>query len=638
MFLKRTEDMRITKKLTQVILVFALSVLPLLIAAQKPPQQFQEQREAEQKRQEAQTEKTNEETQDQYADIKLPQDNTPVIKVKLIQFGGNTLITTTQLIDDMPVIFNASDKPLAKAESKFLYNLSPVKEVLMSPGTARDISARTIQGLAQYVLSEYQRKNYGGIYVYVPADALKGGVELKEGILPVTIIEAHISDVNAIYYDPNQNVSQKKYLDPNLLVGWSPAKPGEVLNSKKLNDYINLLNLNPDRYVSATVSGGSEANTLAVNYGVYEASPWHYFIQVDNSGVEGREWNPKIGVINTNLLGRDDSFLALYQFPWDSDLEENYSLFGSYDFPLTGPELRLNIYGGYSAYNLSPQDSSIDFIGAGKFLGANLKYNVMQRRGWFFDLIGSISVEESKITSFFGHFDINDSDVRMHIVGFAADLYRRDDISSSFLEYRFSTNTGGSSREEFNKSRPTDEASVDKYFTIHTFSANYSRILDPNKVTRLSTTAKWIITPDRLPPAKMTPFGGMYSVRGYEEYETIADEGFLASIQYEYDIVRHEKTKAVSKEENEKTENSKSKFFELKKLAPLAFLDFGRTEINDPTDSEKRHETFLSIGPGVLAEMGDYFSAGLYWGIALRDTELTDAGDSRVNVSFMARW
>jgi hemolysin activation/secretion protein len=631
-------DMRAAKNMMRLVLILVLTGLPILIAAQKPPQQFEEQRNAESKRQQTEAAgTTNQGTKSRLTGIKFPEDTTALLKVKEIRFSGNTLISTYQLVAGMPAVFNASDKPLAKAESKYLYNLSLVKDVLSTPGQTHEISARTIQGLTQYVLSAYQRKNYGGIYVYVPVDAMQKGTELKDGILQINILEANISTVSAQYYDADQNAVEKGHLDVNALFGWSPAKSGKVLNHKKLDDYINLLNLNPDRYVSATVGQGAEPNTLAVKYGVYEATPWHYFIQVDNSGVKGREWNPKIGVINTNLLGRDDSFFALYQVPWDSEWKENYSLFGSYDFPLTGPELRMNIFGGYSEYNLNQQDSGFDFLGDGKFIGSSLKYNILQRHGWFFDITGSISYEESSNTPFFNSNEVPEeaSDFTMIPVGVALDIHKRDDISNSLFGYKFTANTGGSSEDAFNRSRVGD---VDKFFTIHYFSAAHSRNLDPNKITRLSTSLRWILTDDRLPPAKMTPFGGMYSVRGYEEYESIADGGFLGSIQYEFDLIRYEKTKGVSKQETEKTKKASSKLFELKKLAPLAFLDFGRANITDPGDEEKDHETFVSIGPGVNAEMGDYFSAGLFWGFALRDTEHTNAGDNRINVTFMARW
>jgi hemolysin activation/secretion protein len=115
----------------------------------------------------------------------------------------------------------------------------------------------------------------------------------------------------------------------------------------------------------------------------------------------------------------------------------------------------------------------------------------------------------------------------------------------------------------------------------------------------------------------------------------LADEGVLASVQYEFDIIRYEKTKGVSKEEADK---SKSKVFGLKKFAPLAFLDLGRARINGAVGDEKGHETLVSIGPGVLVELGDNFSGAFYYGIPLRKTEQTNAGDGRVNIGLMARW
>lgn len=172
---------------------------------------------------------------------------------------------------------------------------------------------------------------------------------------------------------------------------------------------------------------------------------------------------------------------------------------------------------------------------------------------------------------------------------------------------------------------------------INTLYASHSRILDPNQITRLSTTFRWVFTNNTLPPSKMTPLGGMYSVRGYEEYEVLADEAIMASAQYEFDLVRYEKLKTVSKEQADK-EQSKERG--LKKFAPLVFTDFGRSTVNDAqdTDDQKPHETLFSVGIGALAEYGDNLSAAVYYGIALRDTEHTDAGNGRVNVSFMLRW
>jgi hemolysin activation/secretion protein len=490
--------MRRTKNLIHCVLVVSLFGLPFLTAAEKPVQQFQEQRQAEaaakrEKTGEAKANKKQQQSAEQLAIARLPEDITARLAVKEIRFTGNTLVSSAELFKNMPIIFNASDKPLAKAESKDLYDFRTVIEILSAPGTSREVSARTIQGLTQYVLSVYQKKNYGGIYVYVPADTLKGGAELKDGVLQVEVLEAHTSNVGIKYYDVNQAAAEKGHLDANVIRNWSPVKPGEVVNRKKLDDFVNLLNINPDRYVSAVVSKGTEPNSLAVNYSVYEANPWHYFIQVDNSGVKGKEWNTRFGIINTNLLGFDDSFFALYQVPLDSSWEDNYSLFGSYDFPLAGPGLRLNIYGGYSEFDLSSNTSGIDFIGGGKFIGANLRYNIFQTDGWFFDVIGSISEEKSKTTpSLFPEFLA--SDVRMDLWGYAVDIHKRDDISNTSLGYQFTGCMGGSGEEQFTMAR-TD---AERDFTIHSISALHSRYIDPNKISRISGTFRWIYTEERI--------------------------------------------------------------------------------------------------------------------------------------------
>ena len=126
----------------------------------------------------------------------------------------------------------------------------------------------------------------------------------------------------------------------------------------------------------------------------------------------------------------------------------------------------------------------------------------------------------------------------------------------------------------------------------------------------------------------MTSFGGMYSVRGYDEYEIVADGGVLASIQYEYDLVRHRRAdggKALIHEE-------------LRKLAPLAFVDFGRTRIKDPVPGEEKSETLLSVGVGTIFEIGNNFSAAVYYGHPLKKTDGTREGKGRVNASAMIRW
>ena len=558
----------------------------------------------------------------QAAEMNLPEDTSMRFVVKELRISGNTLISTARLLGYMPEIFNASEEPMSAAESQYLYDLRVIREIMARPGEPREVSVRTIQGLTQYILSVYRGEDYSGIYVYVPEGAIVNGTELVDGILPINILEAPVSEVRIKYFDAERNEVEQGYLRRSVLEKWSPAKRDEVASQKALDYLVNLLNLNPDRNVTAIVSEGAEPNTLAIEYDVHETSPWHFFLQADNSGTSDRQWSPRFGLINTNLLGMDDRLTALYQVELD-DFDENYSIFGSYDFPVMGPQLRLNVFGGYSEFDINPESGVISFIGSGKFYGSVLRYNLLQQQGWFLDVSGSLSHEESTITpSLFPQFFA--SDVEMDLWGLGISAHRRNDMSNTSLLLNGVQSFSTSSRSEFQRAR----TNADPDFTIVTAAASYSQYVDRDKVQQVRGNGRYIHPTERLVPAKMTSFGGMYSVRGYDEYEIVADGGILASLQYEYDLVRHRRAGGDETLIHE----------ELRKLAPLAFVDFGRTKIKDPVPGEDENETLLSIGVGTIFEIGNNFSGAVYYGHPLEDTTTTRKGKGRVNASAMIRW
>jgi len=563
------------------------------------------------------------------AKLKLPEDTSLSMAVREVNISGNTLIKTDELLKNIPSIYNASDKPLEEAESDELYDLRVLQDIMIQPGQARRVSTRTIQGFTQYLLSLYQDKNYAGIYVYVPADTMKEGRELQDEILTVKVMEASVSEITITYYTPDNEKVEKGYLSKSAINDWSPAKVGEVVNQKEMDDFINLLNLNPDRYVSGIVSKGAEPNSIALGYNIYEANPWHWFIQADNSGTKPRQWDPRIGLINTNLLGIDDTFTVIYQAPWDTTIDENYGLFGSYDFPLLGPRLRLNLYGGHSEFDISSASSPVDFLGRGTFYGGILSYNLLQTDdGWFFDINGSLEHTRSKVTpSLFPGF--LGTDIKFWLWGGGIDLHRSDDLSqTSITAGRYESMGGESGGDEFRLARTN--ATSD--FTIYNASAAHSQYLDTNKVEHISASVRWITSDERLVPAKMTAFGGMYTIRGYDEYELVADGGLFASGQYEFDLVKYEESKFADDTEDEKSEPF------LRKLAPLVFVDYGRAKIRHPVGTERADEDFFSVGAGALIELGDNFSGAVYYGYPLKSTDNTRESKGRVSAGVMLKW
>jgi hemolysin activation/secretion protein len=568
---------------------------------------------------------------EEIAKLVLPEDTSQLITAKELNISGNTLITTEDLLSSIPLVYNASDLPLNKAESANLYDLRPVRKLIDNPGQPQQISARTIRGLAQCILGVYKNKGYSGIFVAVPPSALKGE-KLENDVLLIKVTEASVVMVTSSYFTPeNTSVEAgKERLKESFLKKWSPVQAGEVGKEKELEDYINLLNLNPDRHVAAKVSRGPEPNTLAVGYNVYEANPWHWFAQVDNAGTEDRRYSPRVGLINTNLFGFDDKLTVFHQAPWDRDFTDNYSVYGSYDIPVMGPALRLRAFAAYSNFDVAG-GAGINFLGHGWLYGGELLYNVLQKDGWFLDLRSSLSYEESKVSSSI-FSSILGSEVEMLLWGMGVDLHRRTDMENTSISFDRVQNVGGSDQDSFWNSATFTGARTnsERDFSIYTASAQHSRYLNPDKVQRISGSFQWIIPTERLAPAKMTTFGGMYTVRGYEESGIVADGGILASAQYEFDLVKYGESKDV-----DKTPTDVKPF--VRKLAPLAFFDYGYAKYKDKVPGEENEELY-SVGPGAIAELGDHFMGVIYYGFPLKLTSTTDSHSGALNFSLMLRW
>jgi hemolysin activation/secretion protein len=566
--------------------------------------------------------------------LTLPEDTTAKMDVKEIQISGNNLVTTGELIQNIPVIFNASSLPLLKAESKDLYDLRVIQEILSLPGEVRQVSARTIQGFTQYVLSTYQRRGYSGVYVYVPRETLQEG-KLAGDILKIAVIEFPVKSVSINAYDIEQKPRENPRLRRDIIEQWSPVKIGQVVERKKIDDFINLLNLNPDRYMAATISKGAEPNSLAVGYDVYETSPWHYYIQIDNSGTSDRQWKPRLGLINTNLTGRDDKLTLMAQIAPEKGFEDNYAYYGSYDVPIFTPRLRMTFYGGRSQFAVS-SGAGFDFVGAGYFYGSILRFNVFQVKTWFFDFTASLAHERSRINPqnfpFPSLLQSNDS---WNLWSVGAEVHHRDDLSNTTLAFNHYRSMNEHFRFDPILGNYAARTNLSEDFTINVYSASHSQFLNKDKIHRISGSFKFIATPDRLPPAKMTTFGGLYTVRGYSEDRIVADEGYLYSLQYEFDIIKYDEAKNVTNEP--KTEAEKKPL--LKRLAPVAFIDGGRAKIVRPiAGTEKPNEDLLGIGFGLICEVGEHFEGAVYAGWPMKTVTNTDAGDPALNASFTARW
>ena len=143
-----------------------------------------------------------------------------------------------------------------------------------------------------------------------------------------------------------------------------------------------------------------------------------------------------------------------------------------------------------------------------------------------------------------------------------------------------------------------------------------------------------IIPDERLAPSKMTTFGGLYSVRGYEENEIVADGGTLLSAQYEFDLVK--RNQFIENNESQMEQENDSSW--LRKFAILAFTDYTKAKIKDAVPGEKGTQELCSIGLGLAVATRNNIDAAVYYGYPLKSTDDTTKGRGRWNISFIMRW
>jgi hemolysin activation/secretion protein len=563
---------------------------------------------------------------DKPAATALPEDTSDRFTIERLQISGNSLVSTEELLADIPDVYNISKVSDARAERGDLYDMATIKAVIANPGEPREVSRRTMQGFVQYLLGAYQASGYGGIYIYISTQAVRDGNRFVDNILPIEIVEAKVAEIVVNSYDLNRQRAEKPILRESVIRQWSPVKSGQVIKQDQLDAFVNTLNRNPDRYVSAVISRGSEPDTLALGYDVYEAKPWHYYIQVDDSGSEERQWAPRLGLVNTNLTGIDDRLSLMYQIAPET-AADNYSMFASYEVPVFSPGIRLTLYGGTNEFDISG-GGGIDFIGNGTFYGSILRLPAVQKDRWGIDIVTSLSHENSEVTP--SLFQELATDIDMDLWAIGAELYHSDNSSNSSIAFARVQSVGGSSNADFQKAR----MNTDSEFNIYTVSAGRTQYLDADRVQQLNSSIRWITSNDRLAPSKLTTFGGLYTVRGYHEDEVVADGGVLFSTQYEFDIVKH--GLAATDSENQSDKSGEEKW--LKKLALLCFFDLGRAVTKNPVAGEKKIEELSSVGVGTAITLGEHFDAAAYYGYPLRGTADTDAGKGRWNFTLVYRW
>jgi hemolysin activation/secretion protein len=341
---------------------------------------------------------------------------------------------------------------------------------------------------------------------------------------------------------------------------YSPVQPGDLLDKKAIDAYVERLNRHPGRNVSTTLSAAGEPGGVYLDYLVAENKPINAYFQASNTGTDGTtDWRQRFGFAHNQLTGRDDILRLDYI---TGNFDQVNAVFGSYDVPLIGIDrLRANVGGSWAEYN----SSQFGFV-TSKFDGdqwdvsGELRANVVQLGEFFADLFFGLRYQDVSVDNLINPvLPPIHADSQYFFPSLGLRFERRTDTSqlagSIGNDWNAPGATGVSAAEMALMGGIDNPALYDPSFAILRWQASGSAYLEPllDPAGYADPSTHWSSTQahevylgmrgqyaydNHLIPQHQMVAGGYYTVRGYPQASIAGDNVYFGRAEYRLHVPR----------------------------------------------------------------------------------------------------
>ncbi len=443
---------------------------------------------------------------------------------------------------------------------------------------------------ANDITDYYQAKGYISTIAYLPPQKVKNGsVEIK-------ILEGKYGNV-AINPGKWERASylNKHYLKDNNI------EPGKILNVKDVRNA--LTEMNTEEYMKGAVSfaDNEESEEFSdVTLDVKDRFPLNLDIRYDN---QGRELiGTQRGVLYAGLhdvTGHGDTLMGTVALS-----SRSLGVGGMYSLPIAANDTRLNVGYSYSNVRLGKSLKYLNLKGESHdvFIGVSRRL----AQGEDFRLYGDITLDMRNTEMTSGAFPELNSAYRTRVLR-ATLTDVKDDYYGRWL---FNGGIAGGipiDASDYNKAR---NMSSNNFVKLNASAARL-QVLPLNHLAILQVNGQYANR--HLYASEAMQFGGIATVRGYDEGFRIGDYGVTASIEYRMPIPG---LKALLPERYAFISDS---------IQLAGFYDFGWFGDRFIDGSA---DYLMSAGPGIVVKLTKYISANMYWGFPI-GKRLPDYANSR---------
>lgn len=459
-----------------------------------------------------------------------------------------------------------------------------------------------IEEIRNDIVRFYNQHGISLVAVSVPPEQ-----KISSGVLHFVIVDGKLGEIK---------VEGARYFDPRKIKEQISLKKGQTIDGQQLIDDIAWLNNNPFRFIEPLYEPGKGLSETDIILKVEDRLPFRLYAGYENTGnnvggpsrwLSGFNWG--------NVFGLDHQ--ANFQFMFAESISQWWGISASYLAPLPWKNL-LKVFGCYVE---SEPEVEIGYFSHGRSWQVSSRYEVPISSGRFRNKV-NLGYDFKRANNFLAYTIVQlyskDTDISQFVFQYEAayddpwgtTAFGMELFGSPGKMTKYNTNS------KFNAQRPGAKAN---YF--------YGK-LSCDRITALPANFSWLFTlcgqfsSGKLLPSEEFALGGYATVRGYDEYEVISDEGILIKNE-----VRSPSLPLLTRQKGKKDE-----------LQILGFIDFGWAHHIDQTVLDKENTAIASFGPGIRYNLHDYVTLRLDYGWQLkniiRNFEL-DNIHSRVHLSLV---
>ncbi len=525
------------------------------------------------------------------------------------------------------------------------------------------IYASAINAIEQQLVRFLNKQGIAGVWITVSPKQFRSNRNIRKPGDNTLDLIIHTTAVNAVQTiaEGGRFTGQKKIID-NPDLSWiqanSPLQPAtapstatskSLLNRRALDNYIDALDRQPGRQVSAAISPSKVPGEVDLKYLVHQSKPWTAYFQLANTGTpQTNIWRETFGFTDTELTGHDD--ILSFNYSTAGFTREN-GINGSYSIPLVNPDLmRLRLYGGYNSFSSAdvgfPGNS---FNGDQTDAGGEFILNLFQHRRLFIDGILGFKWQHIFVDNTLLGIT-STGDFMIPYIGLHAERYSpTNQFTADATVETMRTSDSEVTLEDLGRPNVSRSPTI---FQGDLSDAFYLEpLLDPSGYAAgTAPLANQIVLSfqgqdafnERLIPESESVVGGLYTVRGYPQFAAAGDSVAIESFEYRLHIPHlfpvNPKPPSIF--------GSPFRFAPQQPEGPTDwdlifkyFVDVGEVMNSTPLSYEQ-NSTLVGTGVGAELDLKRNVSLQVDWGIALNSIGSTangnrvTAGSSQFNFVF----